>query len=166
MYDALASSPNCRSENLLKEFDAFIRELPILGYNSSKYDLPLIQTILFRELVEKIDFVIKRANTYRCLKTAKLRFLDIRNYISPGFSYRFFLLAYDCTAQKFFFPYCFIRDLKALQHPCVSPYAGAARVYACGAVAPPIRSSYSRFFYFFKIYFEFFFLAEQKLIFF
>ena len=42
----------------LKEFDAFIRELPILGYNSSKYDLPLIQTILIRELVEKIDFVI------------------------------------------------------------------------------------------------------------
>ena len=42
VFDALAISPNCRSENLLIEFDAFIRELPILGYNSSKYDLPLI----------------------------------------------------------------------------------------------------------------------------
>ena len=122
VFDALAISPNCRSENLLKEFDAFIQELPILGYNSSKYDLPLVQTILIRELVEKIDFVIKKANTYLCLKTAKLRFLDIRNYISPGFSYRSFLLAYCCTAEKFFFPYRFIRDLKALEHPSVPPY--------------------------------------------
>ena len=122
VFDALAMSPNCRSENLLKEFNAFIRELPILGYNSSKYDLPLIQTILICELVEKIGFVIKKANTYLCLKTAKLRFLDIRNYISPGFSYRYFLLAYGCTAQKFFFPYRFIRDLKALEHPSVPLY--------------------------------------------
>ena len=66
VFDALAISPNCRSEKLLKEFNAFIRELPILGYNSSKYDLPLIQTILISELVEKIDFVIKKANTYLC----------------------------------------------------------------------------------------------------
>ena len=107
MFDALAISPNCRSENLLKEFDAFIRELPILGYNSSKYDLPLIQIILIRELVEKTDFVIKKANTYLCIKTAKLRLLDIRNYIAPGFSYRSFRLAYGCTAEKFFFPYRF-----------------------------------------------------------
>ena len=77
VFDALAISPNCLCENLLKEFDAFIRELPILGYNSSKYDLPLIQTILIRELVGKIDFVITKANTCLCLKTAKFRFLDI-----------------------------------------------------------------------------------------
>ena len=48
--------------------------------------------------------------------------MDIRNYISPGFSYRSFLLAYGCTAEKFFFPYHFIRDLKALEHPSVPPY--------------------------------------------
>ena len=72
--------------------------------------------------MEKIDFVIKKANTYLRLKTAKLRFLDIRNYISPGFSYRSFPLAYDCTAENFFFPYRFIRDLKALEHPSVPPY--------------------------------------------
>ena len=72
--------------------------------------------------MEKFDFVIKKANTYFRLKTAKLRFLDIRNYISPGFSYRSFLLAYGCTAEKFFFPYRFICDLKALEHQCVPPY--------------------------------------------
>ena len=54
VFDALAISPYCRSENLFKEFDAFIRELPILGYNSSKYNLPLIHTILIRELGEKM----------------------------------------------------------------------------------------------------------------
>ena len=59
MFDALAISPNCRSENLLKEFDVFIRELPTLGYNSSKYDLLLMQTILIRELVEKLILRLK-----------------------------------------------------------------------------------------------------------
>ena len=39
VFDAFAISPNCWSKNLLKEFDAFIRELPILGCNSSKYNL-------------------------------------------------------------------------------------------------------------------------------
>ena len=72
--------------------------------------------------MEKIDLVIKKANTCLCLKTAKLRFLDIQNYISPGFRNRSFLLAYGCTAEKFFFPYRFIRDLKALEHPSVPPY--------------------------------------------
>ena len=43
VFDALAISPNCRSENIKKKFDAFIRELPILGYNSPKCNLPLIQ---------------------------------------------------------------------------------------------------------------------------
>ena len=66
--------------------------------------------------------MIKKANTYVCLKTAKLRFLDIQDYISPGFSYRSFLLAYGCTAEKFFFPYRFIRDLTALEHLSVPPY--------------------------------------------
>ena len=67
--------------------------------------------------------MIKKANTYLCLKNAKFRFLNIRSYVSPGFSYRSFLLAYGYTAEKFFFPYCFVRDLKALaEYPCVPPY--------------------------------------------
>ena len=57
----LLSIPIVGAKIFLKESDAFIRELPILVYNSSKYDLPLIQTVLIRELVEKIDFVIKKA---------------------------------------------------------------------------------------------------------
>ena len=36
VFDALAISPNYWSKNLLKEFDAFTLELPILGYNSSQ----------------------------------------------------------------------------------------------------------------------------------
>ena len=31
-------------------------------------------------------------------------------------------MAYGGTAEKFFFPYRFIRDLKALEHPSVPPY--------------------------------------------
>ena len=31
-------------------------------------------------------FVIKRNNTFMCLSTAKVKFLDITNYLAPGFS--------------------------------------------------------------------------------
>ncbi len=32
------------------------------------------------------EFVIKRKNAYMCLKTPWLKFLDITNYLVPGFS--------------------------------------------------------------------------------
>jgi len=65
--------------------------------------------------LEQIEFVIKRANSYLCIKTEKLKFLDIRNFLAPGFSYNKFLSAYGCHGDKFFFPYEHIDSLEKLE---------------------------------------------------
>ena len=50
---------------------------------------------MIQELLEKIKFVIKEAYNYLCIKTKKLRFLDIKYCLAPGF----FLEILDCIWQ-------------------------------------------------------------------
>ena len=56
------------------------------------------------------------------MKTTKLRFLDIRNFLAPGFSYRKFLIAYGCGDSKFYFPYEFIDSIEKLNFPKPPPH--------------------------------------------
>ena len=114
-FEALESSDHIRKENLLKEFDSYCRELIVLGFNSSSYDLNLVKPILIERLLNEIDFVIKKANTYLCIKTSTLRFLDIKHFLAPGFSYRKFLIAYGSELEKFHFPYEFVDSLEKLE---------------------------------------------------
>ena len=40
-----------------------------------------------------------------CFSTKKLKFLDIINFLAPGYSYEKYLKAYGCELQKYHFPY-------------------------------------------------------------
>ena len=40
-----------------------------------------------------------------CLKTEHHRFLDVTNFLAPGFSYEMFLKAYECPQTRGFFPH-------------------------------------------------------------
>ena len=51
-----------------------------------------------------------------CIKTERLKFVDISNYLAPGYSYDQFLKAYECTAQKGFFPYEWFDDVAKLDY--------------------------------------------------
>ena len=55
--------------------------------------------------VSDVMFVVMRNTNFMCLKTETLTFLDISNYLAPGFSYDAFLRAYGCTQTQIFFPY-------------------------------------------------------------
>ena len=59
-------------------------------------------------------FVIKRNNTFMCLSTDQLKFLDMINYIAPGFSYDKYLKAYGCEVTKGHFPYEYMDRLERL----------------------------------------------------
>ena len=103
IFEALKNHPNRRREKLTAEFHSYLQELPVLGFNSSNYDLVLIKPALIPCLMGKIKFVLKKANSFLCLKTKQFRFLDIRNFLAPGFVYRKFLIAYGAEDRKFFF---------------------------------------------------------------
>ena len=88
------------------KFESYCHQIPVLGFNSSKYDLPLI-----REKIAKIfnlnqgSYVIKRNNTYITIAEEKLKLLDVTNYLSAGSSYSQFLKAYKVEEKKAYFPY-------------------------------------------------------------
>ncbi len=71
------------------------------------YDYNVIKPYIYNFVAnsEKITFIVKRINNHMCIKTENLKFLDIINFLTLGFSYAKFLKAFDCELQKGFFPY-------------------------------------------------------------
>ena len=72
-------------------------------------------------LISNNAAVIKRQNTYMCLYTNKLKFVDICNYLAPSVSYDKYLKAYGCELQKGHFPYEYMDDLQKLEDRVLPP---------------------------------------------
>ena len=113
-------------KTLMKQLDDWLHKLPVIGFNSGKYDLNAVKQFLVPYFLSKKEeeedkmeqddkgkeeeeeendgvgsfFVFKRDNTFMCLSTDKLKFLDMTNYIAPGFSYDKYLKAYGCKITK------------------------------------------------------------------
>ena len=116
-------------KTLMGQLYGWLRQLPFIGFNSGKYDLNAMKQFLIpyilstsktedkeekqeeeKEQVDKEEegendgiryfFVIKRNTTFMCLSTDQLKFLDMTNYIAPGFSYNKYLKAYGCEVTK------------------------------------------------------------------
>ena len=101
---------------LYEKFNQYIRQIPVLGFNNSKYDLKVMRDYLIPILVEQEDikFVIKKGTQYNCILTENLRFLDILSYLPLGFDYHHFLKAYGASTTKGFFPYEWFNSLDNL----------------------------------------------------
>jgi G:T-mismatch repair DNA endonuclease (very short patch repair protein) len=99
-----------RLQTLISRFESYISELPCIGFNSARYDINVIKTILLPYLVRqsKINFVIKKQSSFFAIATPTLKFLDICNYLAPGYSYAKFLKAFRCQATKSHFPFDFV----------------------------------------------------------
>ena len=80
---------------IAKKFNTYCHQIPVLGFHSSKYDLPLIREKLAKifNLTEDA-YVIKRNNAYISISQKKLKMLDITNFLAAGSSYSQFLKAY------------------------------------------------------------------------
>ena len=66
----------------------------------------------FRQKVK--TFVTKKNDEFMAISMPKLKFLGIRNFIAPGFSYAKYLAAYAIEEHKGFFPYEYITSLEKL----------------------------------------------------
>lgn len=109
----------------IKKVEDFYSELPVLSFNGQKYDLNVIRAPLIRHLSrnDKILFAIKRNNALKCLKTSKLKFLDIVNFIAPGFNYDNFIKAYGCAQSKAYFCYEYVDSLERLNETSLPPHS-------------------------------------------
>ena len=108
-------------EKLIQQLCSWLHQLPVIGFNSGHYDLNAIKRFFVPLLIRNSAaerascFVIKRQNNFMCLTTDKFKFVDICNYLAPGFSYAKYLTAYGCAQQKGHFPYEYMNDLCKLE---------------------------------------------------
>ena len=87
-------------KTLENQVQVWLHQLPVVGFNSGRYDLNAIKKFFVPLLISNNAAVIKRQNTYMCLSTDQLKFVDICNYLAPGVSYDKYLRAYGCELQK------------------------------------------------------------------
>ncbi len=102
----------------------YMNTLPVLGFNSSRYDIPLVLTGLARHLQlekQKYGFTVKKANSYACIQTDAFKFLDIKDFLAPGTSYDKFLKAYKVEETKGYFPYEWFDDASKLDYASLPP---------------------------------------------
>ena len=129
-------------KTLIGQLLGWLHQLPVIGFNSGRYDLNVIKQFFVPYLLkpskqdnEDVDeeeeeeeddddetrFVIKRQNTFMCFATKKLKFLDITSYLAPGFSYDKYLKAYGCELQKGHFPYEYMDGIGKLEDRALPP---------------------------------------------
>ena len=122
-------------KTLIGQLLGWLHQLPVIGFNSGRYDLNVIKQFFIpyllkpskqdneEEEADETRFVIKRQNTFMCFATKKLKFLDITSYLAPGFSYDKYLKAYGCELQKGHFPYEYMDGIGKLEDRALPPQA-------------------------------------------
>ena len=126
-------------QRLIGQLFGWLHQLPVIGFNSGKYDLNVIKQFFVSYLLkpskqddnddgndeeeedDETRFIIKRQNTFMCFSTKNLTFLDIINFLAPGYSYDNYLKAYGCELQKGHFPYEYMDDFKKLEDRTLPP---------------------------------------------
>jgi G:T-mismatch repair DNA endonuclease (very short patch repair protein) len=110
-------------ESLQNRLDTYLNRLPVIGFNSGNYDLNVLKPHLVSYLqeIDTISAPIKRNNNWMSLSTERLQFLDICNYLAPGYSYEKYIKAYGASLQKSFFPYDWMDSLEKLNYPELPP---------------------------------------------
>ena len=112
---------------LIGQLHRHLEQLPVIGFNSGRYDLNVIKRYITPyngdddEENRSSFFVIKKNNNFMCLSTPTLKFLDMTNYLAPGFSYDKYLKAYGCAVTKGFLPYEWIDSIEKLKCTSLPP---------------------------------------------
>ena len=103
------------------KYEQWMMQMPVIGFNSAEYDINMVKPHLVKVLMkmDAIKFVVKKSNAFMCITTERLKFVDIRNYLTPGFDYATYLKAYKCTELKGYFPYEWMDNLEKLKQTCL-----------------------------------------------
>ena len=94
---------------LIHQLQRFVRCIPVIGFNSQRFDVSLIKKFFAPKLVTSDVNVIKRGQTYMAISTRNFRMIDCSNFISPGHSLASFLHSYlpNLTASELKGSFCY-----------------------------------------------------------
>ena len=94
-----------------------VNQLPVLGFISRKYDLNLVKKHFVKSLSNINDVKIaKKDNWYMFLMTPRFKFLDVKNYLTPGLGLDEWCRVNRCAMHKLVFPYEWLDDYSTLFH--------------------------------------------------
>ena len=103
-------------KDLKNEFISWLKQMPCYGFNSSRYDLNVLEKHLIPNLLQSNEKLlpIKRGNSFLALRTPELLFLDVKNYLAPNYSLSLFLSHYGASETKGSFPYKLVKGVADL----------------------------------------------------
>ena len=105
------------SKETAKSYVNWVKQVPVFGFNSGRYDINMIKEYFVENLTSLSDVnVAKKENSYMFLSTPNFKFLDIKNFLAPGLSYDAWCRAYGCELQKLSFPYEWFDSFEKLNH--------------------------------------------------
>ena len=124
MYANNPEAGNKRFRSLLSALYTYCDQLIVIGFNSQRYDIPLIRKYLPASLrrFDSLPYkIIKKGNSYMCLSTKRLKFLDLTNYLAPGTSLSALYKSYNVKTPKGHFPYEYFNSLDKLKDTKLPP---------------------------------------------
>ena len=105
------------SKETAKSYVNWVKQVPVFGFNSGRYDINMIKEYFVENLTSLSDVnVAKKESSYMFLSTPNFKFLDIKNFLAPGLSYDAWCRAYGCELQKLAFPYEWFDSFEKLNH--------------------------------------------------
>ena len=110
--------------DLQEHLERYCNTLPVFGFNSAKYDINLINSLL-PILVNEQQIeptVIKKANQFVSFRFGDVQLLDIMNFLGGATSLDSFLKAYKTEETKGFFPYEWFDNPEKLNNKELPPY--------------------------------------------
>ena len=129
--------------DLQETLERYCNVLPVLGFNSAKYDLNLIKSYLLPILVNEREIehnVIKKANQFASFKFGDIQLLDIMNFLGGATSLDSFLKANRTSETNGFLPYEWFDHPDKMQNTELPPYdASYSKLRSCN----PLEAKYT-----------------------
>ena len=118
-------------DRVQEDWKKWINQVPVIGFNSGKYDLNLIKKYFVEELAKAeviplgvdlgvikhpVIFVARKENDYMLITADKFKFLDIKNFLGGGMSYDTWCKSLGCKLEKLVLPYEWLTNYQKLSH--------------------------------------------------
>ena len=108
-----------KQQELIKQWCS---QVPVIGFNSGKYDLQLIRKYFITHLKEEEVDSGEKQGRIMFMNTPQFQFLDVTNYLSPGIIYDKWVKTYGAKQTKSWLPYEWFDSADKLDYKGLPPH--------------------------------------------
>ena len=108
-----------KQQELIKQWCG---QVPVIGFNSGRYDLNLIRKYFITHLGEENVSSGEKQGQTMFMKTPQFVFLDVTNYLAPGITYDKWVKTYGAKQTKSWLPYKWFDSAGKLDYKGLPPY--------------------------------------------